>query len=54
MILRQCDMMYIIQGESKAYTFCEKTAKKKTLNKCLKCIQKTEPRGSVQSLRDET
>ena len=40
--LRSCDMLFIMEVEGKAKIFCEKKNRKGSLNKCLKCIKKSE------------
>ncbi len=42
MTLRSCDMLFIMEVDGKAKIFCEKRNRKGSLNKCLKCIKKTE------------
>ena len=42
MTLRSCDMLFIIEVDGKAKIFCEKKDRKGSLNKCLKCIKKSE------------
>ena len=40
--LRQCNQMYMVLDGEKVRLFCEKKNKKSTLNKCMKCILKSE------------
>ena len=42
MTFRQCNMMYLIEVNEKVKIHCSKKNKKQSLNKCMKCIKKSE------------